>query len=103
MQILKPAKPTKYPILEKHLEAHFAKECKRLKILSLKLSVRYSTGWPDRLVASRRGLSLAELKTPTGVLSPKQKFVFAALKLFSIQVAVLRTKIEITEYLEGRV
>lgn len=102
MQILNADKPPRYPILEKHLEAHFAKECKRLGLLTVKLSLRYSTGWPDRLVASRRGLSLAELKTPTGVLSAKQKLVFATLKLFSIQVAVLRTKLEITTYLEGR-
>lgn len=87
-------------VLEKHLETHFAKECKRLGIATLKLSVRFSTGWPDRLVASHQGLGLAELKTKVGVLSPRQKAVHQTLAQFGIIVVVLRSKEEITEYLE---
>ena len=87
-------------ILEKHLEQHFTKECRRLGIATLKLSVRFSTGWPDRLIASPNGLALAELKTETGVLSAKQKLVLSILAAFGIHVPVLRTKEQITKWLE---
>jgi hypothetical protein len=88
-------------VLEKDLEKYFAKECKRLSLPTLKLNVRFSRGWPDRLVASRSGLHLVELKTETGKLSALQERVIFTLGSLGVTVTVLRSKNQITEYLES--
>lgn len=87
-------------ILERDLEAHFSKECKRLKIPTLKLNVRFSRGWPDRLVLKHYKTGLVELKTETGRLSDLQERVHMQLKSVGFTVHVLRTKQDITKYLE---
>jgi hypothetical protein len=84
-------------ILERDLERHFSKECKRLCLHSLKIIPRFSVGWPDRLVILDDTRVLwVELKTPTGVLSEKQKAVHKMLASYGHNVLVLRTKEEIT-------
>jgi hypothetical protein len=60
-------------ILERHLEQYFATRCKKLNLLTLKLNVRYSRGWPDRIVALPNGKTLwVELKRPGGKTTPLQ-------------------------------
>lgn len=88
-------------ILERDLERHFSKECKRLGIESLKIIPRFSVGWPDRLVILQDTKVLwVELKTLTGVLSAKQIKVHNTLRNHGHTVYVLRTKEEITNVLE---
>ena len=88
-------------ILERDLERHFSKECKRLGIESLKIIPRFSVGWPDRLVILDNSEVLwVELKTLTGVLSAKQIKVHNTLRKHGHIVYVLRTKEEITNVLE---
>jgi len=89
------------PVLERDLERFFTKECKRLKITSIKLHLRFSTGYPDRLVILPFNKVLwVELKTLTGKLSPRQEQVHFQLRLHHHCVLVLRTKEEITNALE---
>jgi hypothetical protein len=88
-------------ILERDLERHFSSECKRLRVPTLKLNVRFSRGWPDRLIACRSGLRLIELKTDKGKLSALQTKVISTLGSLGIVVIILRSKKEITEYLEN--
>ena len=89
------------PVLERELERFFTKECKRLKITSIKLHLRFSTGYPDRLVILPFNKVLwVELKTLTGKLSERQKQVHFQLQLHHHCVLVLRTKEEITYALE---
>jgi hypothetical protein len=90
------------PVLERDLERHFGKECKRLKLASIKLHLRYSTGYPDRLVILPFNKVLwIELKTLTGKLSDRQEHVHFLLRLNHHCVLVLRTKEEITNALES--
>jgi hypothetical protein len=89
------------PVLERDLERHFSKECKRLKLTSIKLHLRFSTGYPDRLVVLPFNKVLwIELKTLTGKLSARQEQVHFQLRLHHHCVLVLRTKEEITNALE---
>ena len=87
-------------ILERELERHFSKECKRLGLESLKIIPRFSVGWPDRLVILEESLVLwVELKTITGIISPKQHKIHNMLRSHGHNVLVLRTKEEITNAL----
>ena len=89
-------------VLERELERHFARECRRLNLATLKLALRFSTGWPDRLVLLKKGRILwVELKTKTGVLSERQKAVHSLLMIHNHNILVLRTKEEITNALEA--
>jgi hypothetical protein len=89
------------PVLERDLERYFSKECKRLKITSIKLHLKFSTGYPDRLVILPFNKVLwVELKTLTGKLSARQEQVHFQLRLHHHCVLVLRTKEEITHALE---
>lgn len=88
------------PPLERELEKHFAKEIKRLGLMTLKLQIMGRRGWPDRLVVHNGTVYLAELKTEHGELSPLQEGTFAKLKARGIFVIILRTKTGITNYLE---
>jgi len=88
-------------VLERELERHFSAECKRLNIVSLKLMLKFSTGWPDRVIPLKNQKVLwVELKTLTGVLSSRQEAVHTILKNLGHNVLVLRTKQEITDALE---
>lgn len=87
-------------ILERELERHFSKECKKLGLESLKIIPRFSVGWPDRVVMlSDQKVLWVELKTLTGVISPKQHKIHNTLKSLGHHVLVLRTKEEITNAL----
>jgi len=80
-------------LLERDLEAHFAKQCKQLGLMTLKLNVRYQRGWPDRLVVLPLGNILwVELKRPGGKLSPLQDKVIKQLKSWQQEVYVLDSK-----------
>lgn len=60
-------------ILERHLEQYFTAQCKKRKLKTLKLHIRFSRGWPDRLVLARDGKVIwVELKRPGGKVSPLQ-------------------------------
>ena len=88
-------------VLERELERHFSAECRRLNIVSLKLMLKFATGWPDRVIPLRNQKVLwVELKTLTGVLSPRQETIHVILKNLGHTVLVLRTKQEITDALE---
>jgi hypothetical protein len=87
-------------MLERDLERYFTKVCKDLGVLSLKLNVRYSRGWPDRVVAFSSGRVLwIELKRPEGKLSALQSRVHEQLRSRGHEVLVLRTKHEILDAL----
>ena len=89
-------------VLERNLERHFSAECKRLKITSIKLHLKFSTGFPDRLVILPFNKVLwVELKTLTGKLSARQEYIHMLLKLHHHCVLVLRTKEDITNALEA--
>lgn len=80
-------------ILERHLEAYFSKKCKELKLLTLKLNVRYARGWPDRIVPLSDGRVLwVELKRPGGQLSALQTKVHADLQSLSHNVYTIDSK-----------
>ena len=88
-------------VLERDLERHFSKESKRLKINSVKLHLRFSTGWPDRIVILFGEVLWVELKTLTGVVSERQKIIHEMLRKLGHTVLILRTKEEITNALES--
>lgn len=87
-------------ILERDLERYFSAQCKKHKIITLKLHVRFARGWPDRIVALENGEVLwVELKRPGGVLSPLQVKVHADLDKLGHKVHVVYSKEEIDRVL----
>lgn len=90
-------------ILERELEAWFTRQCKKLGLMTLKIQQRMGRGYPDRLLMLPGDrVAWAELKTLTGKLSPRQTLVHAQLRDAGHSVVVLRTKAEITEFLEEK-
>lgn len=80
-------------ILERDLEAYFTKQCKKHGIMSLKLNVRFSRGWPDRIVPLENGEVLwVELKRPGGTVSPMQEKVHEQLQMRGHKVFVINSK-----------
>lgn len=83
-------------VLERDLERYFSAECKRLGIESLKIMPRFSVGWPDRLIIlNDQKVLWIELKTLTGVVSPRQQKIHEMLKARGHHVCIIRTKEEI--------
>lgn len=89
-------------ILERDLEAYFSAACRKRNLLTLKLSIRYSRGWPDRLVALPNGRILwVELKRPGGKPSPLQYKVHAQLAERGHTVFVIDNKEDIDAVLSA--
>lgn len=87
-------------ILERDLEKYFSAQCKKYRILTLKLHVRFARGWPDRIVALENGEVLwVELKRPGGVISPLQQRVHDDLGKLGHKVHVVYSKEDIDRVL----
>lgn len=86
-------------MLERDLEAHFGSECKRLHVMTLKLILMRSRGWPDRIAIKNGIIRFAELKTLKGKLSPMQELRIHQLHQHGIHVDILRTEEQITSWL----
>ena len=77
-------------LLERHLETYFSAACKKRGLLTLKLSVRYARGWPDRIVPLKVGGVLwVELKRPGGKTSPLQDKVHRDLEKIGHHVHII--------------
>jgi len=80
-------------LLERDLERYFTKQCKALKLMTLKLNVRYNRGWPDRVVIFNDGTVIwVELKRPGGKLSALQSKVILELRECKQEVYVIDSK-----------
>jgi len=80
-------------ILERDLEKYFTAQCKKNKLLSLKLHVKFARGWPDRIVPLKGGGVLwVELKRPGGKLSALQEKVHKDLFNLGHDVYVIDSK-----------
>lgn len=89
-------------ILERDLEAYFSAICRKRNLLTLKLSVRYSRGWPDRLVALPNGKILwVELKRLGAKPSPLQNKVHAQLAERGHKVFIIDNKEDIDAILSA--
>jgi hypothetical protein len=87
-------------MLEKQVEQHLSKRVKTLGGLSLKWTSTI-TGVPDRIVFLCNRIHLVELKTSDGVLSARQKIVFAQLEAQGFPVTVLRSKEDVDVFTDG--
>ncbi len=80
-------------LLERHLEQYFSARCKKLNLLTLKLNVRYSRGWPDRIVALPDGKTLwVELKRPGSKTTPLQDRLHKELRMRGHLVHIIDSK-----------
>jgi hypothetical protein len=80
-------------ILERDLEKYFTAQCKKHKLLSLKLHVKFARGWPDRIVPLENGEVLwVELKRPGGKVSALQAKVHQDLNKLGHKVYVIDSK-----------
>ena len=80
-------------ILERDLEKYFTAQCKKYKLLSLKLHVKFARGWPDRIVPLENGEVLwVELKRPGGKVSALQAKVHNDLNKLGHKVYVIDSK-----------
>ena len=80
-------------LLERDLERYFTQQCKKLGLLTLKLHVRFSRGWPDRIVPLNNGQVLwIELKRPSGKTSALQDQVHEKLRNLNHDVYVIDSK-----------
>jgi hypothetical protein len=80
-------------LLERDLEKYFTLQCKKLGLMSLKLHVRFSRGWPDRVVLFPNGkLIWVELKRPGGKPTPLQTKTINQMKQYGQAVYVIDSK-----------
>lgn len=85
-------------MLEKQVEARLNKRVKDLGGLTFKW-ISTVTGVPDRIVILNSKVFFVELKTPKGVLSARQKVVFAQIGQQGHQVHVLRSYDDIEDFI----
>ena len=85
-------------MLEKQVEKYLTKRVRENGGLSYKW-ISSVTGVPDRIVFLNSKCHLVELKTTTGVLSPRQILVFDELGEAGFPVHVLRTYDDIEEFI----
>ena len=80
-------------ILERDLEKYFTAQCKKRKLMTLKLHVKFARGWPDRIVPLRGGGVLwVELKRPGGKTSALQDKVHKDLEKIGHHVHIIDSK-----------
>jgi hypothetical protein len=86
-------------VLEKEIEKHLNNLVKKSGGLSYKWTSSV-TGVPDRIVFINQKVFLVELKTSTGVLSPRQVLVFDDLGEQGFPVHVLRSKDDVDDFIQ---
>lgn len=91
---------TSVSVLEKEIEKHLVNLVKKSKGLSYKW-ISSVTGVPDRIVFLAGQVFLVELKTSTGVLSPRQVVVFDDLGEQGFPVHVLRSKEDVEDFIDA--
>ena len=87
-------------VLEKEIESYLTKRVKQSSGLSFKWQSSV-TGVPDRIVFLNQKVFLVELKTATGVLSPRQILVFDELGESGFPVHILRSKEDVEDFING--
>ena len=85
-------------MLEKQVEKYLNKRVKENNGLSYKW-ISSVTGVPDRLVLLNNQVHFVELKTETGVLSPRQILVFDEIGEQGFPVHILRNYEDIEEFI----
>lgn len=89
-------------VLESEHEGYLRKEVKKLGGMSMKL-IPMVAGYPDRLIIlPGNDITLAELKTTTGNLSPIQRHRHAQLRALGVNVVVLSGTTEIQEWVGSK-
>jgi hypothetical protein len=91
---------TNVPILEKEIEQHLVKLVKKFSGRCYKWQSTI-TGVPDRIVFLNQKVHLVELKTATGVISPRQVVVFDELGEQGFPVHILRSKEDVEDFING--
>ena len=80
-------------ILERDLERYFTQQCKKLKLKTLKINVRFQRGWPDRLVLlPDQKVLWVELKRPGGKTSALQDKTHAEMLVEGHYVHIIDSK-----------
>ena len=87
-------------MLEKQIEKYLVRRVKENQGLTYKW-ISTVSGVPDRIVFLNNQVYLVELKTETGVLSPRQTLVFDDLGEQGFPVYVLRSYDDIEEFIRG--
>ena len=87
-------------VLEKEIEAHLTKRIKQSSGLSFKW-LSSVTGVPYRIVFLNHKIFLVELKTATGVISPRQVVVFDELGEQGFPVHILRSKEDVEDFINA--
>ena len=87
-------------MLEKQVEKYLTKRVTESGGLSFKW-ISSVTGVPDRIVFLNNQVHLVELKTLSGVLSPRQILVFDEIGEQGFPVHVLRSYEDIEEFIRG--
>ena len=87
-------------MLEKQVEKYLTKRVKESGGLSFKW-ISSVTGVPDRIVLLRNQVYFVELKTETGILSPRQILVFDDIGEQGFPIHVLRNYDDIEEFIRG--
>ena len=85
-------------MLEKEIEKYLNKRVKESGGLAFKW-ISTVTGVPDRIVFLNNQCHLVELKTQTGVLSPRQILVFDELGEHGFPVHILRNYDDIEDFI----
>lgn len=87
--------------MEKQIEQYLKTGVEKLGGECLKFVTPGKDGAPDRIILWPRGrCEFVETKQPTGRLSPLQRAYHKQLRGLGFQVYVLRTRDQVTDYLE---
>jgi hypothetical protein len=89
----------KRSVLEKQIEQYLNKRVKELNGLTFKW-ISTVTGVPDRIVILNNQIYLVELKTPTGVVSERQRLVFKQLEEHGQTVHILKSKSDVENFID---
>lgn len=80
-------------LLERDLERYFSTQCKKRGLMTLKLHVRFSRGWPDRVVLFPNGkLIWVELKRSGGKPTPLQIKTIGQMQQYGQTVHIVDSK-----------
>ena len=87
-------------ILESVIEKYLTKSIKKCSGLSYKW-LSSITGVPDRIVILNQKIFFVELKTLTGVISPRQHVVFDELGEAGFPVHIIRSKEDVDDFIKS--
>lgn len=85
---------------EAQLENYFCKKVKQAGGWPIKFNSMGTNGLPDQIIFYKGFTWLVELKTPKGVLMPRQKAIHEMFRLHNFKVRVIRNRQQVLDFID---